>query len=220
MLCLEALRSQGLTSFVQAGVMTALWPSGKNKRTGVRPTPDIDSDCEGWMNDAFLGTRRRWPAFIAGVIVALIVAGLFHSGLVFKRGMASWGKPVVVSDEAVRSRIAGCGVDLPVSAHHLYHAIAGFMDHTEFIAFSTAPSDAMPTALAFAQRATNAPFFTPGAKSKYGFINDGPGSLGPEWATQLWDISAVTNGQVFEIRQLFILVDAEKSRVYIARWSE
>ena len=172
------------------------------------------------MNDTRQTPRRRWPAFLAGVTATLFLVGIVHFGLTFARGMASWGHPVVVSDEAVRSRLVERGVNLPVSAHHLYHSIAGFVDHTEYIAFSAAPSDAMPTALAFARRATNSPSFTPVTKSKHRFINDGPKYWGPEWATPLWDITTVTNGQMFEMRHLFIVVDTDKSRVYISTWSE
>ena len=164
--------------------------------------------------------RRLWPVFLAGVIVTLTLVGIAHFFQQLGRGMASWGQPVVVTDEAVRTRLANSGVDLPASAHHLYHAIAGFTDHTEYIAFSTAPSDAMPTAIAFAQSATNSPSFTQGTKSKHSFINDGPRSLGSEWDSPLWDITTVTNGQVFELEHLFILVDTDKSRVYISTWSE
>jgi uncharacterized protein with LGFP repeats len=94
------------------------------------------------------------------------------------------------------------------------------VDHTEYIAFSTAPADAMRAAVAYARRATNSPTFAAGTKSEYRFINEGPGHWGPEWATPLWDITTITNGQVFEIRHLFVLVDSDKSRVYISTWSE
>jgi hypothetical protein len=164
--------------------------------------------------------RRRWPAFLAGVIVALAIVGIAHLFQNLGRGMASWGQPVVVSDEAVRSRLENSGVDLPESAHHLYHAIAAFVDHTEYIAFSTAPADAMPTAIAFAKRATNSPSFTQGTRSSHSFINDGPSSFGAEWESPLWDIATVTNGQILELEHLFILVDTDKSRVYISTWSE
>ena len=172
------------------------------------------------MSDIQQSPRRRWPAFIAGVIVTLILTGIVHFCLTFASGMANWGQPVVASDEAVRSRLAARGVDLPASAHHLYHSLAGFVDHNEYIAFSTAPADAMPVAMAFAQRATNSPSFRPGTKSEHSFINDGPRCWGPKWATSLWDITTVTNGQMFEMRHLFVLVDTDKSRVYISTWSE
>ncbi len=172
------------------------------------------------MNDQPHKPRRRWPAFLLGVVLTLVLVGIVSFFMAFARGMASWGTPVVMTDEAVRSRLEERGVHLPASANHLYHSIAGFVDHTEYIAFSTAPDDAMPTAIAFAQRATNAPIFTVGTQSEYSFINDGPGHWGPEWASPLWSIAAVTNGQVFEIRYMFVLVDTDKNRVYISTWSE
>ena len=78
----------------------------------------------------------------------------------------------------------------------------------------------MPTALAFAQRTTNAPSFVAGTQSEHYSINEGPEHWGPEWEDPLWDISSVKIGQVFEIRYLFVLVDTDRSRVFISTWSE
>ncbi|MDA3873483.1 MAG: hypothetical protein PF795_05950, partial [Kiritimatiellae bacterium] len=81
--------------------------------------------------------RCRWATFFTGVFVTLVIVGTGYFILSFARSLASFGQPVVVSDEAVRSRLVERGVELPESAHHLYHASAGFVDHTEYIAFTT-----------------------------------------------------------------------------------
>lgn len=164
--------------------------------------------------------KRRWPAFLAGAITSLLVIVIII-GLKFVAGsLANFGGPRVLTDAAVRARIEERGVTLPASAGSLYHSIVAFVDHTEFIGFTTAPEDAMPVAIAFARRATNSPAFVPGTRSEHSFVNKGPAGWGPEWASALWDISSVTNGRVFEIRHLFVLVDTDKSRVYISTWSE
>ena len=157
---------------------------------------------------------------MAGVLVTLVIFGFVAVVSAVGHGLARWGSPIVYSDDAVRSRLTERGVNLPVSAHHMYHAIAGFVDHAEFIGFSTAPEDAMPSAMDYARRAAISPTFVSGSRSKYDFVNKGPLSWGKQWATPLWDIAAVTTGLTFEAEHTFVLVDTAKSRVYIATWSE
>jgi uncharacterized protein with LGFP repeats len=157
---------------------------------------------------------------LAGAITALLVTGGVFGILNIAKGFDKFGSPRVMTDDVVRTQIEGRGVELPASAGKLYYSIAGFVDQTEFIAFTTAPTDVMQSAISFAQQATNVPVFKSGSKSEYSFINDGPKGWGPEWATPLWDISSVKNGQMFEIRHMFILVDTDNSRVYISMWNE
>lgn len=95
--------------------------------------------------------KRRWPAFLAGAITSLLVIVIII-GLKFVAGsLANFGGPRVLTDAAVRARIEERGVTLPASAGNLYHSIVAFVDHTEFIGFTTAPEDAMPIAIAFAR---------------------------------------------------------------------
>lgn len=172
------------------------------------------------MNQEPTKQRRRWPWFFAGVILALLATGVTTILIGVGHGLAGWGTPRVITDEAVRARLQERGVHLPPSAHNLYHSIAGFVDHTEYIAFSATPDESMAAAFAYAKRTTDNPQFIDGARSQFPFINDGPGHWGDEWATTLWDIKPVTKGKVFEERHVFVLVDTETSRVFISTWSE
>ena len=172
------------------------------------------------MNEKTNKPRSRWLAFLAGALVTLAIVCVVSIASKFSQGLAQWGRPIVCSDDAVRNRFAERGINLPTSAHHLYHAIAGFVDHSEFIGFSTAPEDTLPCAISYAKQRTNSPTFVTGTRSKYDFINKGPQIWGKQWATPLWDITTVTNGQLFEVEHTFILVDTDKNRIYIATWSE
>ena len=172
------------------------------------------------MNSNEIVYRRRWPWFITGFVISLIVTITAIRISAYVRRLGAWGMPQVTSDNAVRARLDGRGVLLPESAHHLYHAIAGFVDHEEYIAFSAPYNDCMSSAMKYARRQTNEPIFSKGTKSEYEFINEGPAHWGTEWATPLWDIHNVKSGLVFEERHVFVMVDTDSNRVFISTWSE
>jgi hypothetical protein len=163
---------------------------------------------------------RRGLAFWAGVVVTLIIVGVSYLYVSIVNDLSRWGAPVAISDSEVRAKLEERGLQLPNNAHHLYHSITGFTDHTSFMGYSANPEDVMNSAMAFAKRFGFQATFTTGTKSAYSFINDGPAKWGPTWETELWDITAVESGQFFEAKGLFILVDTKKSRVYICRWND
>jgi hypothetical protein len=172
------------------------------------------------MNVVSTKQRRRWPWFLAGVLLTLLLTGATVLIMDVGRGLAAWGTPQVITDEAVRARLTERGVKLPPTAHKLYHSIAGFVDHSEYIAFSATPDECLAAAVAYAKRSSDRPEFKDGIRSQYDFINEGPGHWGDEWKTPLWDIQGVINGRVYEERHLFVLIDTDASRVFISTWSE
>jgi len=169
------------------------------------------------MKDNSSKLRRPWPMFLAGIATVLLILG----GVILYREYDGIGKPEVLQDGFAHVRCLERGVPIPNSAKDVYYFyLEGFVNYREYFAFTVAPSEAHDVAQACAKRVTTNPTFTSGKESAQWFVNGGPGHDHSKWTTPLWDLNTVTNGELFEKGQLFVLVDTGKSRVYIATWGD
>ena len=74
----------------------------------------------------------------------------------------------------------------------------------------------MSVAQAVARTKAPTPSFVPGTRSNRNATTGGPAYHHREFASSLWDLSTVTNGTMFETKGLFVLIDNDKNRIYIA----
>ena len=127
-------------------------------------------------------------------------------------------KTIVKTGEAARSSIAASGVTLPASASNLYYAHQPqFSDNLDtWISFSANSTDCMATAKAVAGGKAITPVFILGTRSRSEAVSEGPAYHHAEYATPLWDLSTVKNGTMLETNGLFVLVDLDAHKVYIA----
>ncbi|MBN2494537.1 MAG: hypothetical protein JXR96_08110, partial [Deltaproteobacteria bacterium] len=125
---------------------------------------------------------------------------------------------IVGMDDAARGCIAASGVHLPPTATELYYAFQPqFADYLDtWISFSASSTDCMSAARSLARLERDEPVFVAGTRSRSDAVTGGPAYHHPELATPRWDLSGVTNGKLFETKDLFVLVDTDRSRVYIA----
>ena len=165
--------------------------------------------------------KRSCPPFLSGFltgcVTTVVVLGL--AVLLFAiRDIWKSCDTVVLVDEAARSKIQEIGAALPNSASNLYYALQPqFADyHDTWASFSANVADCRDYARSLASREIDAPVFVPGPRSRHEPVTKGPAYHHPALATQWWNLAAVTNGEVFEARRLFILVDAGNNRVYVS----
>lgn len=164
---------------------------------------------------------RRWRPFLGGFLVGCVttVAVLGFSVLFFViRDLGRSCDTVVLMDEAARNKIEEIGVKLPNSASNLYYALQPqFADyHDTWASFSATAADCEDFARRLASREIDAPVFVPGTHSRHEQVTRGPAYHQPALATPRWNLTTVTNGEVFEVRRLFILVDIGNDRVYVS----
>ncbi len=133
-------------------------------------------------------------------------------------GCGSCTRTVVKTDENARSHIESSGVKLPASATDLYYAYQPqFADYLDtWISFTATAADCKSVAESLAGSKTSRPTFVSGTRSQSVAVTGGPAYHHPEFATTRWDLSTVTNGTVFETKGLFVLIDNDKSRIYIS----
>jgi hypothetical protein len=158
---------------------------------------------------------RFWPVFLAGVLAGLLIAWAGSAVVRISRNALRLGAEEVLTDGSIRQRIGDCGVSLPELTGNLYYSVSGFVDCTEFIAFSAPPGDSMRAAQSFASRKSNGAVLNSGNRSRHDFVNNGPIP-----ATPLWDIGTVANGLMCEGDGFFVLVDTDTNRVYVANWTQ
>ena len=110
------------------------------------------------------------------------------------------------------------GVKLPISATALYYAFQPqFADHLDtWISFSADAAECISTAQALARTKNPKPDFVSGTRSSSDAITGGPAYHHPEFASPRWNLSTVRNGTIFETKGLFVLIDNENNRTYIA----
>ena len=127
-------------------------------------------------------------------------------------------RTVIHTDKAAKAPILASGVTLPSSATNLYYAFQPqFSDHLDtWISFSAAPADCMSAAQALARTKTPTPGFASGTRSSSAAITGGPAYHHPEFASARWDLSKVRSGTMFETNGLFVLIDNDNHRTYIA----
>lgn len=167
------------------------------------------------MTDKTNKTRRCWPTFLGGAAATLIIVCI----VVLYREYDNIGKPQVLNNGDAHVRFLERGVPVPNSAKDLYYFyLEGFTNYREYFSFSTDLSDARAVAQTCAKRVVKNPIFTNNIQSTQWFVNDGPGHDNPKWKTPLWNLNSVKNGELFEDKQLFVLVDIDNSRVYISTW--
>jgi len=155
--------------------------------------------------------------FLAGIATALLILG----GVALYREYDSIAGPEVLQDGLAHVRCLERGVPIPNSAKDVYYFyLEGFVNYREYFAFTVAPSEVHDVAQACAKRVAANPTFTNGTESAQWFVNGGPGHGHSKWPTPLWDLNSVKNGEMFEKGQLFVLVDTDKNRVYIATWGD
>lgn len=178
------------------------------------------SGSDGHMSSAS-GKPRKWVVRLLFLFTGAC-AGCVLTFLAFAaRGLAEWGEPTVLSDADVHNTIIARGVPLPPSANDLYFSIAGFADHTEFIAFTAPVEDSKRAVEEFIRKhACSSTSLKAGTVSEYGFINEGPAGFGEKWRTPQWDISEVKDGLMYEEKYVFALLDKDSGRAYISTWSE
>ena len=127
-------------------------------------------------------------------------------------------RTVIQTDEAARASILDSGVKLPASARDLYFAFqpqfANYLD--TWISFSAEAAECMSAAQAIARTKTPAPNFVSGTRSSSDAVSGGPAYHHHEFASPRWDLSTVRNGTTFEANGLFVLIDNDKNRTYIA----
>jgi len=153
--------------------------------------------------------------FLLGIALTLCSVLLYNVGKSILDGFLSWGESEIFSDQDVRQRITQRGIKLPEHAGRLYYEIHGFIDHSEYIAFSTTPQEAMQIAQAFALRFSEDPQFVDVSAKDIAKKT----TIYPLEKTLYWDISDIKRRQIFEQEFVVILVDTEKGRVYITTWS-
>lgn len=125
---------------------------------------------------------------------------------------------ILRTDESARASIEAHGVTLPDSAKGLYYAFQPqFADHLDtWISFSASATDCKTAAEAIARTKAPDPRFIPGTRPGSDAVAGGPAYHHPEYASAHWDLSTVANGTMFETNGLFVLIDKDRSRVYIA----
>jgi hypothetical protein len=101
-------------------------------------------------------TRSLKP-FLLGLTIGILLTMVTFVFREMGRGMASWGALEIHTDTEVRIRIQNASIHLPPDAHTLYHAIAGFQDHQNWIKF-TVPSDQIWTVVAQSIQKTESDF--------------------------------------------------------------
>ena len=167
------------------------------------------------------GKLRKWTVRLLLLLTGACVGCALTFLALAAKGLTDWGEPTVLSDADVHSKSSARGIPLPSSASNLYFSIEGFVDHTEFIAF-TAPIEDSKRAIEefLKKRGCSLTSLEAGTISRYDFINEGPAGFGEKWRTSQWDISQVKNGLMHKEKYIFALLDRNSGRVYISTWSE
>jgi len=127
-------------------------------------------------------------------------------------------RTVIHTDEAARAPILATGVKLPTSATNLYYAFQPqFADNINtWISFSAEAADCVSAAQAAARTKTPTPDFVSGTQSTSKAVTGGAAYHHPEFVSPRWDLSTVRSGTMFETNGLFVLIDKDKNRTYIA----
>jgi hypothetical protein len=140
------------------------------------------------------------------------------TAVLFTSGCGPDLRTVVHTDKAARAPILATGVTLPTSATDLYYAFQPqFSDYIDtWISFSADAADCVSAAQAAARTKTPTPTFVAGTQSPLKRVTGGAAYHHPEFASPRWDLSTVRNGTMFETNGLFVLIDTDKNRTYIA----
>jgi hypothetical protein len=180
---------------------------------------------------------KRFLTHLAALLIGIGIASGIHVFREFGRGMASWGKPQICTDQEVRKRIEAVGLKIPPNARDLYFNASGLPDVLIYVGMTVGTNDwlAVRTVTGLGEDVFSAtmskevPVSAPKGKA-YAVSSelDGPESLGPGFVTDLWKPRRMraprfhreaTEDKPGSLRGRDIIFDPATGRLLIREWS-